>query len=100
MKPKLIIKEGVDKFRVLSDENRLKQIFLNFVSNAYKFTLNGFIKIKAKLKPKDYLIEISVKDTCMGIMQDKQNLVFQEFNQFNISNEYNSKRSGLRIINM
>jgi len=81
--PKLIIKEGIENIRVISDENRLKQIILNFVSNAYKFTLNGFIKIKAKLRYEDNSVEISVKDSGFGIPEDKQHLVFKEFTQLN-----------------
>jgi signal transduction histidine kinase/CheY-like chemotaxis protein len=94
---KLLIKDSLESIRILTDENRLKQILLNFVSNAYKFTQKGFIKIKAKILSKDHMVEISVKDSGLGIRDDKQHLVFQEFTQFNLSNEYNSKGTGLGL---
>jgi signal transduction histidine kinase len=94
---KLIIKDDLDKVIVTSDENRLKQILLNLVSNAYKFTQKGFIIIEAKLRQEDKSLQISVKDSGFGIKEEKQNQVFKEFTQFNITNEYNSKGTGLGL---
>jgi CheY-like chemotaxis protein len=96
VKCRLVIGRGIDKVKVFSDENRLKQIVLNFVSNSYKFTLNGFIQIKAKLFPEQNLVEISVKDTGIGINEDQHHLVFQEYTQFG-KDRNNSKGSGLGL---
>ena len=57
---------------VLTDENRLKQILLILTSNAVKFTLSGFIKIKATFNLVNHFIEISVEDTGLGI---KMNII-------------------------
>jgi signal transduction histidine kinase/CheY-like chemotaxis protein len=97
VKCNLAIGEGIDKIKVFSDENRLKQILLNFVSNSYKFTLNGLIKIKAKHLPEQKIVEISVKDTGIGIKDDQHHLVFQEFTQFSKEKRLNSKGSGLGL---
>jgi signal transduction histidine kinase len=91
------IDREIDKYKVISDESRLKQIMLNFVSNAYKFTLNGFIKIHAKFFNEENVIELSVQDTGFGIKKEKHQNVFQEFTQFNIDPEYNNKGSGLGL---
>jgi len=94
---KLIIGEGIDKVKVFSDENRLKQIMLNFVSNSFKFTLNGMIKIKAKYLANQNVVEISVKDTGIGIKEENHHLVFQEFSQFSKDLECNKLGSGLGL---
>ena len=39
--------EDIENYKILSDEFRLKQIILNFLSNSVKFTKSGFIKIKS-----------------------------------------------------
>jgi len=94
---KLIIGEEIDKVKVFSDENRLKQILLNFVSNAFKFTLNGIIKIKVKYIADQNIVEISVKDTGIGIKEEHHHLVFHEFSQFNKDLEFNTIGSGLGL---
>ena len=63
----MIIGENVDDVKIISDENRLKQIILNLVSNSFKFTKSGFIKILAKFNPELNYVEIRVEDSGMGI---------------------------------
>jgi len=68
------------------DEIRLRQILLNIVGNAIKFTNNGYIKLIVK---KIYLesdksklnLEISVKDTGIGIAKSDQEKIFELFEQ-------------------
>ena len=59
-----IIKNTINIF---SDENRLKQLLLNFISNAVKFTKTGFIKIKVIYLAEFNCIEISIEDSGLGI---------------------------------
>lgn len=92
----LIVKE--------SDEIRIKQILLNFVSNAVKFTHEGKIILKTK-KVKDaeddsFFLKISIKDTGIGIKKENQNSLFQDFKMIenNQSNKINnSLGSGLGL---
>jgi signal transduction histidine kinase len=46
IKTSMVIDENIDNFTIIRDENRLRQIILNFVSNSYKFTNSGSIVIR------------------------------------------------------
>ncbi len=61
------------------DKRRLRQIMLNLVSNAVKFTTEGSITIRAKYE--NNVTRIEVADTGIGIAPKDQNLVFQSFRQ-------------------
>jgi signal transduction histidine kinase len=64
---------------VLSDEEKLKQIIINLLSNAAKFTEKGSIVLSAS--ERDGTVEISVRDTGTGIPTDKLETIFEEFCQ-------------------
>ncbi len=55
----------------------MKQILLNYISNAVKFTKCGSIKITASLG--DYSVNISVKDSGIGIIREDQTNIFKEY---------------------
>ena len=93
----LIVDEEIEKVVIISDENRFKQIILNLISNAYKFTKCGFIKIEAKYIKNSNVVEISVEDTGMGIKEVDYHLIFEENTQLNLEEEYRSKGSGLGL---
>jgi len=66
------------------DDLRVKQIILNLLNNAIKFTNNGYIKIEVKQeKRKDGLVEImlKVKDTGIGIKEENLQRIFDSFAQ-------------------
>ena len=63
-----------------ADERKVKQVLLNLLSNALKFTPEGGrIDVRAALQ--DGVAEISVADTGVGIAPEDQQLVFEEFRQ-------------------
>ncbi|MBA3899597.1 MAG: response regulator, partial [Bacteroidetes bacterium] len=69
---------------LIGDPVRLKQIMLNIVNNAIKFTENGSVKIHASsslMGDKEFLLKISVSDTGIGIPIGKLDTVFNEFEQ-------------------
>ncbi len=70
---------------IISDGEKLRQILINFLSNAVKFTERGGITISLQYEAGDsggqYPIRINVTDTGVGIEQDKHALVFEAFKQ-------------------
>lgn len=69
---------------VIGDPSRIKQIFLNLATNALKFTNEGHIIINIDTNQEyDGKVEFiaSVEDTGIGIPDDKQDYIFQKFNQ-------------------
>ncbi|OIQ27577.1 MAG: hypothetical protein BM564_12455 [Bacteroidetes bacterium MedPE-SWsnd-G2] len=83
LKLNIEIDEHTPKF-VKTDEIRLRQILINLINNAVKFTEEGEIKIKVDgLKPKDEHIDlrISVQDTGIGISDSFKKNLFHTFTQ-------------------
>ena len=62
-----------------SDERRTKQILVNFISNALKFTYKGEIEIK--IAKKDKIVEVSVRDTGIGMEKEDMGKLFQSFSR-------------------
>jgi signal transduction histidine kinase len=63
------------------DEDKLTQVLTNLISNAIKFTENGFIKITTKKMGN--MAEVSVQDTGGGINEDDMRYLFKPFRQIN-----------------
>ncbi len=61
------------------DEERSFQIFFNLIGNAIKFTESGSVIVT--VQKKDQMLEISVKDTGIGIPKEKIDLIFRSFQQ-------------------
>ena len=88
---------------VVTDPVRIRQVLLNLVSNAVKFTYQGSIKLSLKAGkatgPDTMMLEFSVKDTGVGI--DKENLehIFAAFSQArpSITREFGGTGLGLSI---
>lgn len=85
--------------KILGDPFRLKQIVTNIIGNAFKFTAEGFIKIQVNANIEDHFITIKVEDSGIGIQEDKQQLIFEEFTQANenIEKKYGGTGLGLTI---
>ncbi|WP_127716164.1 hybrid sensor histidine kinase/response regulator [Halobacteriovorax sp. HLS] len=86
----------------IGDSHRLKQIIMNLTSNALKFTEKGEVIVYLK-KVQDEKniewIEISVKDTGIGIEHEKIDIIFDDFTQANssTSRKYGGTGLGLTI---
>jgi len=66
--------------QVQADERKIRQVLLNLLSNAIKFTPDGgWIEVRAA--PVDGAIEVSVRDTGVGIAPEDQEAIFEEFKQ-------------------
>ena len=83
--------------RMLVDEERLRQIVVNLLSNAAKFTASGCIEIRAR--ESDGSVEIAVTDTGIGIPAEKLELIFEEFEQASAgtTRDYGGTGLGLAI---
>ncbi|PIB22867.1 hypothetical protein BFP76_10090 [Amylibacter kogurei] len=68
----------------VGDVGRIRQVLLNLISNAIKFTQFGYVLIRVvgvTQNDTDYKIHIAVEDTGIGIPEEKQEHVFSEFKQ-------------------
>lgn len=95
--------------QVVTDGHRVKQILRNLLSNAFKFTTDGTVSLAIKSadrkelpfgldKEQEYL-KLSVKDTGIGIPQDKMDIIFEAFQQVDgtTSRKYGGTGLGLSI---
>jgi len=64
-----------------SDRQKVKQIVLNLLSNALKFTPDGEVRIEARHEPEEERVAIAVTDTGIGISEDHQQTIFEAFGQ-------------------
>ena len=82
---------------VETDRQRLEQILKNLLSNAFKFTEKGSVKLR--IAPGDRGLVFSVKDTGIGISREQQNSIFEAFQQADgtISRKYGGTGLGLSI---
>ncbi len=84
------------------DPHRVRQVLINLVNNALKFTNQGEVVLCARVEPvNDELAKIhfSVRDTGIGIEQDKLNYIFESFSQADGSTtrQYGGTGLGLAI---
>jgi PAS domain S-box-containing protein len=68
-----------------SDRQKVKQIVLNLLSNALKFTPNGAVTIRASFDSRNRTVDIAVSDTGVGIADADRMKVFEDFRQLDSS---------------
>ena len=95
---RLNIPETAGQIIVNTDPARLKQVFVNLIHNAIKFTTEGYIQIGFKLISGNR-IRLFVRDTGIGIPPEKQKLIFERFRQIDESHtrEFGGTGLGLAI---
>lgn len=84
----------------IGDSQGISRILINLVSNAFKFTPSGTIRIKVwyeSVSSYDAIVKISVSDTGMGMPADKLDYVFDRFNRLTPSYKGVFKGSGLGL---
>ena len=84
---------------VVGDPVRLRQILINLAGNSVKFTTEGYIKIFVDAQKVEDKIElrVEVKDTGIGIPDDKQQYIFEKFSQAEESTTRNFGGTGLGL---
>ncbi len=95
---KTVVDVPADLPLVEADENRLVQVLHNLIGNAIKFTDEGSIEISA-YETEDHNITVAIKDSGIGISQDKQDKIFESFKQADgsISRKFGGTGLGLTI---
>lgn len=96
---KVIVDENLP-YRFHGDEKRIKQLLLNLIGNAAKFTYNGSITLTISTISRNSThseIKFTVKDTGIGIPTDKLNSIFDSFTQVNPSSTRNAGGCGLGL---
>ncbi|MEH0669715.1 hybrid sensor histidine kinase/response regulator [Vibrio owensii] len=89
--------------RIMVDDHRIKQIIMNLVSNAVKFTHEGHISVDVDYQEsttqKSVFLTFRVTDTGVGIERDKLNTIFEPFTQEDegISRQFGGTGLGLAI---
>jgi signal transduction histidine kinase len=81
---------------IFADNTRLRQVMINLVNNAIKFTEKGKIAIRATKQDNETVL-IAVKDTGLGIPPEKLEDVFQEFTQVDTSTTRKVGGTGLGL---
>lgn len=85
---------------VMGDPVRLHQLFMNTMSNSYKFTKKGSVHVRAKREHEDsesLTVTCSVADTGIGITQDQASRLFTPFSQADSSTQREFGGSGLGL---
>ena len=85
------IEVAPDVGEIVADERKFKQILLNLLTNAVKFTPDGG-RVDVIARRTDTALEVAVRDTGIGISADDQKLVFEEFRQ--VGRDYTNKQEG------
>jgi two-component system sensor histidine kinase/response regulator len=87
--------------RAQGDPRALRQVLINLLGNAIKFTQQGEIEAKVEVEPSSegILLRVAVRDTGIGVPQDKQRQIFEAFSQADssVTRRYGGTGLGLAI---
>lgn len=86
---KLIFEEKEENINVFADKSKIRQVLINVINNAVKFTDKGYIKYS--ISKENNKAKIVVKDTGIGIQKDKISYLF---NKFYTANDYGNATTG------
>ena len=96
---KVICDENIPR-TLLGDEVRMRQIIVNLLTNAIKYTEKGCVTLNVQGKWKneeEILLTISVKDTGTGLLEENRKQLFQSFQRLNEEKNYNIEGTGLGL---
>lgn len=85
----------------LGDSGRIKQILINILNNAIKFTKEGYVKVYIGGRPgendNEELLIFKIEDTGCGIKKEDQEKIFENFSQLNSYKNRNAEGTGLGL---
>ena len=90
------VKEDVARVELIADERRLKQVMLNLLSNASKFTPDGGTICATAEKDNEEVV-ITVSDTGIGVAQEDQERIFTPFSQISSSSANETTGCGIGL---
>jgi len=93
---KLQFDDPEENIQIYSDEAKISQILRNFVSNALKFTERGEVRVSVT-RGQDGSVSFAVSDTGIGIREEDQERIFQEWTQVEGKLQKVAKGSGLGL---
>jgi signal transduction histidine kinase len=94
----LLIEPGSqDQIEISADRVRVRQVLINVISNAVKFTEKGGVSIRVEQFSAERKVQIRFKDTGMGIPSDKLEMVFESFSQVDTSTTRKASGTGLGL---
>jgi signal transduction histidine kinase/CheY-like chemotaxis protein len=93
---KLVFEDPEGDIQIYSDEAKVSQILRNFISNALKFTERGEVRVSVSRGHGD-TVSFSVSDTGIGIAEQDQERIFQEWTQVDGKLQKVAKGSGLGL---
>lgn len=86
---------------LVGDVTRVKQIAINLLTNAVKFTNSGFVKLSVGMEPTDnpekFRLKMAVQDTGIGIKKEDLPLLFGNFSQLDTKKNRNVEGTGLGL---
>lgn len=99
----LILNSAIDnstKEKVYGDAFQLRQVLINIINNAIKYTEKGSISVSASFNTLDQvtgILELTIKDTGVGIPQEQLPYIFDEYNTQNIRADIKEGSTGLGL---
>jgi len=97
----LIVNRPKDIDHIVSDPLRLKQILVNIIGNAIKFTSHGSVELRLELEPSmpgNSILKVEVEDTGIGISPQQVARLFLPFTQVDTSTTRNFGGTGLGLV--
>ncbi len=92
----LIFEEPPDRLKIYTDHKKLSQVLRNFISNSLKFTITGEVRVATR-RCGDDQVSFSVSDTGIGIAQEHQSNIFQDFVQVDSPLQKRFRGTGLGL---
>jgi signal transduction histidine kinase/ligand-binding sensor domain-containing protein/CheY-like chemotaxis protein/AraC-like DNA-binding protein len=99
---RFVFDTDADEFVTSFDHDKIERILFNLLSNAYKFTHEGgqvsvLLNLKHSNEDDEYVLEIRVVDTGIGIPADKRERIFEPFFQHDIPGSMLNQGSGIGL---
>ena len=92
---RLIKPKTPTKFNIVTDDIKLKQVIINLLTNALKFTERGSVTFGFEIDEENELINFTVKDTGLGIDEDNHKNIFDRFKR--VDSDISIKVGGLGL---